>query len=108
MFLFKAGFSNGIKNISRTCFLEILIQSLKSKSSSGENVFEIIKSLVKFSEKFNDEKFMLWLINNNMSQYPDEFIIQRYIGEYGTISKLKSDTDLYKVFKSFQKLLNNC
>lgn len=101
--LFKSSFYNENKGISKTCFLEILMQVLMSKVNAGENVNEIIESLVKFGSMFNDENFMLWLIYNNMSQYPDEFIIQRYTGEHANISKLKSGDVLYKTLKSFEK-----
>lgn len=101
--LSKNNFCNGNKGISKTCFLEMLIQILISKVNSGENITKIIESLVKFSGMFNDENFLLWLIYNNMSQYPDEFIIQRYTGEYTNISKLKSGDALYKTLKSFEK-----
>lgn len=81
----------------------MFIQILISKVNSGENVTKMIKSLVKFGSMFYDEDFLLWFIYNNMSQYPDEFIIQRYTGEYAKISKLKSGTALYKALKSFKK-----
>lgn len=100
--LFKSSLYYTNKGISETCFLEMFIQILISKVNSGENVTKMIKSLVKFGSMFYDEDFLLWFIYNNMSQYPDEFIIQRYTGEYAKISKLKSGTALYKALKSFK------